>query len=176
MIILNIVNRRLSTDPFAEIFTNSPILVSKSCQAFLLAAVGHLIFLTAVQVSVTSARRDWARRCASRSCTYSISLGETPARCVWVCFFLTWLFILAWLIFKRHIFLHIFPHGHIEFDYCLFKAVFVTIWSFSLEFLRCSPLLGMSWGYVTVMDSVALIFPQARLLAQTYAFCGLFSL
>ena len=34
-----------STDPFADIFTILQIFVSKSCQAFLLAAVGHLISL-----------------------------------------------------------------------------------------------------------------------------------
>ena len=52
MIILDIVNSRFSTDLFADIFTISPILVLKSCQAFLLAALGHLIFLNAVRVSV----------------------------------------------------------------------------------------------------------------------------
>ena len=54
MIILDIVNSQFSNDPFTDIFTISLILVSKSCQASLLVAVGHFIFLNAVWVSTTS--------------------------------------------------------------------------------------------------------------------------
>ena len=109
MIILDIVNSRFSTDPLTDIFTISPILGWKSCQAFLLAAVGHLIFLNAVRLSVTSAWRDWTLWCASQLCTSCVSPGETPTRCVWV--FSTLHFILAWWIFKPRIFLGGCPRG-----------------------------------------------------------------
>ena len=98
---------------------------------------------------------DWLLWCTSWPCTSCISLGETPVHCVWV--FSTRHFILAWWIFKLHIFLHIFLQRYIEFDDYLFKVVFVTIRLFLLR-LSCSPSpLGIPWGSVTVVDSVALI-------------------
>ena len=79
--ILDIVYNQFSIDSFVDIFTVLLILASKLAKHF---CEQMLIFLNAVQVSVTSAWRDWALWCASQPC---VSPRETPAHCVWVFFF-----------------------------------------------------------------------------------------
>ena len=148
------------------IFTVSPILVSKSCQAFLQAAGSHLIFLNAVRVSITSAWKDWALWSVSRPHTSCVSPGETPVQCIWG--FSTCHCILVRWIFKSPIFLHIFPQGHIEFGNWLFKGCVRYCLIIPVRDLMLPP-LGIPWGYVTVVVSVALIFHK------TYVIYGLSS-
>ena len=108
---LDVVNSCLSTAPFADTLRISQMSESKSFQAFLSAAAGHLILLPTVfdvfGETWASAWRDWALWWASRPCASCISLGEVPVRCLWPVS--TWHFVRAWWIFKPRIFLHIFP-------------------------------------------------------------------
>ena len=86
-----------------------PSVFVSGCWRFDLSEYNACFFLT-------PAWRDWVQWCYFWLHTSCCSPGETPARCIWV--FSTWHFILAWWIFKPRIFLHIFPHRHIEFDDC----------------------------------------------------------
>ena len=78
-------------------------------------------------------------------------------------FFSTWHFILAWWIFKLCIYSHLFPERHIELSNRLFKAVFVTIWSFILGIY-----FSRSLGGCTCSGFYSVDFSQAGLFVQTY--------
>ena len=140
---------RLSASPFAQDWNISHMSASKSIQALLLFAGGHLIFLDNTPVSGIEAWRVWALWGDYRSRTSSVLPGIMLVCCS--------LFpplkhlILLWWIFRPLQFLHVLPQMHLivvwVFPSVSFKSVLIGISS--------RPSLGIPWGCETSMWLVA---------------------
>ena len=131
----------------------------------LLAAVGQLIFLNGVRISITSAWRGWALWCTSRPCTSCISPGKTPASqqekhlCVAFGFFQP---DTLWWIIKPRIYLHMFLQGHIELDNWLFKAIH--------SWFHKEDKNGTSWNIQTIDVNIIITFRTIYTAAFLWCF------
>ena len=144
---------RLSTSPFVTDWIISQMSLSKSCQAPLLFAGGHFIFLrdSLPRVRGTEAWRDWALWYDSCPCTSSVLPGLAPAH-------YSWLppsrhFIQLWCIFKPLWFLHVLPQIHLlkvgwAFLFASVKSILLGISS-----PPPSPISGSPGGIVHLSSS-----------------------
>ena len=137
---------RLSTSSFVADWIISQMSLSKSCQAPLLFAGGHLIFLreSLPRVRGTEFWRDWALWYDSCPCTSSVLPGLAPARCSRLP--PSRHFIRLWCIFKTLWFFPVLPQMHLlkvcwAFQFASVKSILLGISS------AAAPPLRIPWGY-----------------------------